>query len=125
MKSKALLTVPMILLFFCCMAYIACKKNSGAVQPVGSSLSFSANDTLVNFPVSLVYIQVVTTLQTTLISGQYADTSANPGNISIRIIGDTSAGRFSGDSLVVTYTNSAGVLFTNTTDSSKFVQIDK
>ena len=107
------------------MTVPACKKSNSTAQARGSSLSFSANDTLVNFPVTLVYIQVVTSLQTTLITGQYADSSANPGNINIRIIGDTSAGRFSGDSLVVTYTNGAGVLFTNTTDSSNFVQIDK
>src|SRR5579871_1110471 len=83
---------------------IACHKSNGG-SPANlnpSSLSFSANDSMISFPVNLVFIQDVSNVQTTLITGQYADSSSRPGNISIRVLGDTT-GRFHGDSLFVSY----------------------
>jgi hypothetical protein len=108
-----------------CGVVSACKKSSTlAPVPSSSSLSFFANDTLISFPVNQAFIQDITTTQTTLISGQYADTSTRQGSISIRLIGDTT-GRYSGDSLLVTYTNPAGLVYNSTGDGSSFVQVDK
>jgi hypothetical protein len=115
------------LLISLCLSIIACKKSNGGTAPVStySTLSFSANDTSVSFPVDLVFIQDVLNTHTTLITGQYVDTSANPGNISIRVIGDTT-GRYQGDSLLVTYTDKRGTVYYNDTkDSSNFASIDK
>ena len=79
---------------------------------------------MVSFPVNLVFIQDVLNVHTTLISGQYADTSFRQGNISIRVFGDTT-GRYRWDSLTVTYTNAAGIAYYNTSDTTNFAQIDK
>ena len=77
-----------------------------------------------SFPVNLAYIQDVYNVHTTLISGQYKDTSSKKGSISFRLIGDTT-GRYRGDSLLVTYTNAAGNIYYNTSDSTNFVRVDK
>jgi hypothetical protein len=108
-----------------CWTFFSCTKGNGGLspQPNYTSFSFSANDTLVSFPSTQVFIQDVLNLQTTVFIGQYADTVATPGNISIRIIGDTT-GRYTGDSLLVTYTNGLGIQYSNTADSSNYVQID-
>lgn len=81
---------------------------------------------MVSFPVNKVFIQDVLDVKTTLITGEYADTSSKEGNISIRFIGDTT-GRYraQGDSLLVTYTNSQGVAYYNAQDTLNYVQIDK
>ena len=100
----------------------SCSK-SGTLPNI-SPISFTANDSSVSFPVGKVYIEDVLNLQTTALIGQYADTSNNPGNISIRVLSDTT-GRFSGDSLLVTYTNNYGTVFTNFIDSSSYMKIDK
>ena len=103
----------------------ACKKSGGndSSNP-SSSFTFSANDSMISFPVNLVYIQDVYDVHTTLISGQYKDTSTRKGNISFRLIGDTT-GRYHGDSLLVTYTNAAGNIYYNTSDSTNFVLVNK
>ncbi len=111
-----------------CVVFFACKKSN---QPATggasrSSFSFSANDTTISFPVNLVFIQDVLDLHTTLITGQYADTSSKQGNISIRFLGDTT-GRYraQGDSLTVTYTDPLGIAYYNTPDTNNYVQVDK
>jgi hypothetical protein len=104
---------------------IACNKGDGnPLSTPSSSFTFSANDSLLSFPVNLAYIQDVYNVHTTLISGQYKDTSSKKGSISFRLIGDTT-GRYSGDSLLVTYTNAAGNIYYNTSDPSNFVLVDK
>ncbi|MHA4811817.1 hypothetical protein ACX0G9_27225 [Flavitalea flava] len=119
------LTNLLILLILLCGLLTACKKGSAvAAVPTWSSFSFSANDTAINYPVNLAYIQDVYHVRTTLISGEFADTSSKVGNISIRVIGDTT-GQFRRDSLLVTYTNSRGNVFTNTGDSNNYVEIEK
>ena len=121
MKNAVVLTSMIIL----CGILFACKKSNGpATAAPSSSFSFLANDTLISFPVNQAFIQDVTTLHTTMISGQYADTSSRQGSISIRLIGDTT-GRYSGDSLLVTYINAAGNVYYNTSDNSNFVQVDR
>lgn len=72
----------------------------------------------------MAYTQEVGSTHTTLISGQYADTSSKKGSLSIRILSDTT-GRFKGDSLLVTYTDGKGNVFYNTKDDNNFVQLDK
>jgi len=103
----------------------ACNK-SGTEIPLrpSSSFTFSAGDSLISFPVNQVFVQDVYNTHTTLITGQYADTSSQKGSISIRIFGDTT-GRFHGDSLLVTYISSKGTSYYNTSDSDNVVTIDK
>jgi hypothetical protein len=119
MKNNPLLTSILLL----CLYIAACSKNSGTLTPrVQSSVTFSANDSFINFPLSTAFIQDVVTVHTTLITGQYEDTSSKRGSISIRLIGDTT-GTFHGDSLLVTYTSAKGTIWTNTKESGNFVEI--
>jgi hypothetical protein len=104
---------------------IACKKSDGnASSGPSSSFIFSANDSMVSFPVNLAYIQDVYNVHTTLISGQYKDTSTKKGSLSFRLIGDTT-GRYRGDSLLVTYVDASGNAYYNTSDSANFVLVSK
>jgi hypothetical protein len=122
MKNAPLLLSMSIL----CGTLFACKKSSGGnpnVQPK-SSFSFLAGDSSISYPINLVYIQDVTTTHTTLISGQYQDTSSKKGSLSFRLLGDTT-GRYRGDSLLVTYTDGKGSVYYNTGDSTNYVQVDK
>ncbi len=110
-----------------CLAVYSCGKSSnGPSTPTApkSSISVSAGDSLLTYPINMVFTQEVNTTNTTLISGQYADTSSKKGSLSIRLIGDTT-GRFKGDSLLVTYTDGKGNVYYNTTDSTNYVQVDK
>jgi hypothetical protein len=121
MKNTPLL---LSILSLCCVL-IACNKGGGG-PPTGpsSSFSFSVNDTLMSYPVNLAYTQEVYDVHTTLISGQYQDTSSKKGSISFRLIGDTT-GRYQGDSLLVTYTNASGNIYYNTSDSTNIVIVNK
>jgi hypothetical protein len=105
---------------------VSCSKNGGTMNAVNSysSISLSVNDSTISFPISKAYIQDVLNLSTTLVVGQYADTSAKMGNINIRVIGDTT-GRYANDSLLVSYTGKNGLLYNKTNDSSNFVLINK
>jgi len=106
-------------------ALLACNKSdklSPIVPP--SSFVFSANDSMISFPVNQVFIQDVYDTHTTLITGQYQDTSSQKGSISIRVFGD-STGTFHSDSLLVTYISSSGQQYYNTKDSTNVVRIDK
>jgi len=108
-----------------CSILSACSKSSGTAPGASlSSFHFTANDTLIIYTVNLASIQDVYATRTTLITGQYQDTSSQKGSISIRVHGDTT-GRFTGDSLLVTYVDPAGITYYNTTDSSNYVVIDK
>jgi hypothetical protein len=116
----------LISLSLLCVILYACKKSSSsnlAIQPT-SSLNFVAGDSMIRYPVNLVYIQDVTSTHTTLISGQYQDTSSKKGSLSFRLLGDTT-GRYGGDSLLVTYTDGKGSTFYNTGDAANYVQVDK
>lgn len=106
-------------------ALLACHK-SDKISPVlpPSSFIFSANDSMITFPVNQAFIQDVYNTHTTLITGQYADTSSQKGSISIRVFGDTT-GTFKGDSLLVTYVSGSGQQYYNTKDSVNVVKIDK
>ncbi|HZE85113.1 MAG TPA: hypothetical protein VE035_12445 [Puia sp.] len=120
MKNNLLLTSILLL----CVYLIACSKSNGKSAPVvGSSVSFSANDSFINFPLGTVFIQDVYNVHTTLITGQFADSSSKKGSLSIRLIGDTT-GRYHGDSIQVTYINATGAIWINTKDTSNFVQIN-
>ena len=122
-RSKNNLLLAGILLL--CLYLLACSKSSGSLTPITrASLTFTANDSMINYPISVAYIQDVVNVHTTLITGQYADTSAKKGSISIRLIGDTT-GRYQGDSLLITYTTPDGTLYYNTRDTSNYVRIDK
>jgi hypothetical protein len=114
-------------MLFLCFAFYACGKSSnGPSTPAApkSSISVSAGDSLLTYPINMVFTQEVNTTNTTLISGQYADTSSKKGSLGIRLIGDTT-GRFKGDSLFVTYTDGKGNVYYNTADSTNYVQVDK
>jgi hypothetical protein len=104
----------------------ACNKSSHNLPPLtpSSSLSFKAGDSLLTYPVNLVYIQDVDSIHTTLISGEYQDTASKKGSLSLRLIGDTT-GRFKGSVLLVTYTDGNGKLYYNTSDTTNYVQVDK
>ena len=117
----------LLLISIICLGGIvsACKKSDTEKPLVpSSSLTFSAGDSLMSFSVNQAFIQDVYNTHTTLITGQYADTSLKKGSISIRIFGDTT-GRYRGDSLLVTYINSSGTTYYNTKDSDNVVTIDK
>jgi hypothetical protein len=103
----------------------ACNK-SDKLSPIlpPSSFVFSANDSMISFPVNQAFIQDVYNTHTTLITGEYQDTSSKKGSISIRVFGDTT-GTFRGDSLLVTYVSSSGQEYYNTKDSANVVTIDK
>jgi hypothetical protein len=122
MKNAFLLGSVLLLSYF----FFACKKsdNGDLHIPPTSSITFSAGDSLIRYPINLVYIQDVYNTHTTLISGQYPDTSSKKGSISLRLLGDTT-GRYAGDSLLVTYVDGAGNVYYNTHDSTNFVQVDK
>ena len=110
-----------------CLAVYACGKSSnGPSTPVApkSGITVSVGDSLLTYPINMAFTQQVNTTNTTLISGEYADTSSKKGSLSIRIIGDTT-GRFKGDSLFVTYTDGKGNVYYNTADSTNYVQVDK
>jgi hypothetical protein len=87
-------------------------------------VSFSANDSLIAYPLDLVYIQDVDSTHTTLISAQFPDTAAKQGSLGIRVLSDTT-GRFQGSNLLVTYTDGKGNVYYNTGDSTNYVVIDK
>jgi hypothetical protein len=103
----------------------ACNK-SDKLTPLlpSSSLTFSANGSLISFPVNLALNEEVYDTHTTLITGEYEDTSSRRGSISIRCFGDTT-GRYQGDSLLVTYVSSSGKEYYNTKDSGNVVMIDR
>ena len=114
-------------ILFLCFAIYACGKSSnGPSTPAvpKSGIAVTAGDSLLTYPINMVFTQEVNTTHTTLISGQYADTSSKKGSLSIRLLGDTT-GRFKGDSLLVTYTDGKGNVYYNTADSTNYVQVDK
>ncbi|HVU57640.1 MAG TPA: hypothetical protein VHD83_21400 [Puia sp.] len=121
MKNNLLLISTICL----CGVMLACNK-SDKLSPIlpPSSFVFSANDSMISFPVNQAFIQDVYNTHTTLITGEYQDTSSRKGSISIRVFGDTT-GTFHGDSLLVTYVSSSGQQYYNTKDSSNVVTIDK
>lgn len=125
MKKNLVRVVP-LLLVICCYT-LACKKNhSGAITP---SLSFEATSQTsgslaIHFPTVVVAVQEVDTLHSTLISGQYADTSSLLGSLSIRVIGDTT-GIYTGNSLLVTYVDGQGNTYENSGDSTDNVTITR
>lgn len=105
----------------------ACGKSShGPDIPAtpSSTISVRANDSLLAYTVNLVYIQDVGATHTTLISGEYADSSSKKGSLAIRLPGDTT-GHFTGGDLHITYTDGKGNLYYNTTDTTNYVQLDK
>ena len=117
----------LLLISIICLGGIesACNK-SDKLTPLlpSSSFTFSAGDSLISFPVNQAFAQDVYNTRTTLITGQYEDTSSKKGSISIRVFGDTT-GKFRGDSLLVTYISSNGTTYYNTKDSDNVVMIDK
>jgi len=114
------------LLFLCCVIYACGKSSNGPATPAipQSSIAVKANDSLLTYSINLVYTQDVNSTHTTLISGQYSDTSVKKGSLGIRLLSDTT-GRFKGDDLLVTYTDGKGNIYYNTKDSTNFVQVDK
>ncbi len=123
MKNRPL---PISMLFLLsCLA--SCSKSShGPTAPVAptTSIFFNANDSAIIYPLNLAYIQDVDSVHTTLISGEYPDTSSKKGSIAIRLLGDTT-GRFRGDSLLVTYTDGNGNVYYNNADTTNYVELDK
>jgi hypothetical protein len=104
----------------------ACGKSNHApssATPI-TSISFVVNDSTITYPVNMAYLQDVDSVQTTLISGQYADTSSKQGSLGIRFLGDTT-GRFSNVDLFVTYTDGNGNVYTNTADTTNYVEVNK
>jgi len=109
-----------------CYTLAACSKSHGpapAITPT-SSIAVSANDSLLHYSVNNVYIQDIGSTHTTLISGEYPDTSGKKGSLAIRLPGDTT-GRWTGNSLHVTYTDGKGNTYNNTSDTTNYVQLDK
>ncbi len=119
------------LLLMLCWSISACKKNhtSSNSTTVASSFSFQATSATtgsvpVHFTTAFAAVQQVDTLHNTLISAQYADTSAEKGNISIRVIGDTTS-TYRGAAVLVTYTDASGNVYDSQGDSTDFVTITR
>ncbi|HVU96353.1 MAG TPA: hypothetical protein VHE34_14085 [Puia sp.] len=105
----------------------ACGKSShGPTVPAtpATTISVIAGDSALHYTVNLVYIQDVNSIHTTLISGEYPDTSGKKGSLAIRLPGDTT-GRWTGASLHITYTDGKGNVYYNTDDTTNYVQLDK
>lgn len=123
MKSRPLLTSIICL----CISLAACTKSSHeAATPAAptSSIFFTINDSIVNYPENLAFIQDVDSVHTTLISGQFPDTASKRGSLAIRVLGDTT-GRFNGSDLLVTYTDAVGNVYYNSADTTNYVELDK
>ena len=123
MKSRPLLTSILCL----CISLAACSKSShkpaAPVAPT-TSIFFTVNDSTVNYPENLAYIQDVDSVHTTLISGQFSDTASKQGSLAIRVLSDTT-GRFNGSNLLVTYTDGVGNVYYNSADTTNYVELDK
>lgn len=121
MKKSLVRVVP--LLFVICLVF-ACKKHAstGSITPSLSitATSQTSGSTAIHFPKVVVAVQMVDTLHSTLISGQYADTTK--GSISIRVIGDTT-GTFSGNAVLVTYVDGNGNSYNSSGASTDKVTI--
>jgi hypothetical protein len=109
-----------------CASLASCSKSSQPASPVAptTSIYFIINDSTVNYPENLVFIQDVDSVHTTLISGQFSDTASKQGSLAIRVLSDTT-GRFNGNNLLVTYTDGAGNVYYNSTDTTNYVELDK
>ena len=112
------------LLFVLVLFGVACKKSGNGNTTFPSSLTFQTTDSSFHFPITLAAVQEVDTLHTTLISGGYADTSSNQGNISIRVIGDTTS-TYKATAVLVTYVDWAGNSYSSSGDSTDYVTITK
>jgi len=117
---------PALISIICLCSFLsACSKSDGNAPATSlSSFHFTAGDTLIIYTVNIASIENVYNTRTTLITGQYQDTTKQKGSLSIRVLSDTT-GRYTGSSLLVTYVNPAGISYYNTTDSSNYVEIDK
>jgi hypothetical protein len=113
-------------LILLCISLASCSKSShpAAAATPTTSIYFTINDSTINYPVNLAYIQDVDSLQTTLISGQFPDTASKQGSLAIRILSDTT-GRFLGGNLLVTYTDGVGNVYYNSSDTTNYVELDK
>jgi hypothetical protein len=124
MKKSLVRVVPLLIVV--CFAAFACKKNtnSGKITPTltFTATSQTSGSIAIHFPTVVVAVQEVDTLHSTLISGQYSDTSSLQGSLSIRVIGDTT-GTFSGSSLLVTYVDGQGNMYNSSGDSTDHVTI--
>ncbi len=107
----------------------ACKKSQTGQLP--SSISFQTTSATqpvrmvaVHFPVNVVAVQQVDTLNTTLISGSFGDTSARAGSINIHVIGDTTL-TYTGSKVLVTYVDTSGNTYNSAGDSSDVVHITR
>ncbi len=123
MKSRPLLTSIICL----CISLAACSKSShetAAPPALTTSIFFTVNDSIVNYPENLAFIQDVDSVHTTLISGQFPDTASKQGSLAIRVLSDTT-GRFSGSNLLVSYTDGVGNVYYNNADTANYVELDK
>jgi hypothetical protein len=115
-------------LFALCLCYYlaSCSKSGPAASSAAptTTVSFSANDSTIIYPLDLAYIQDVDSTHTTLISAQFPDSSAKQGSLGIRVLSDTT-GKFQGSKLLATYADGKGNVYYNTSDSTNYVQIDK
>ena len=111
-------------LILLCISLASCSKSSHPTAAPTTSIFFTINDSTVNYPVNLVFIQDVDSLHTTLISGQFPDTASKQGSLAIRVLSDTT-GRFQGGNLLVTYTDGLGNVYYNSTDTTNYVELDK
>ena len=126
-KTVAMKNGPLLRsIIFLCISLASCSKSSHGPSSIAptTSISFSANDSTIIYPLNLVYTQDVDSTHTTLISGEFPDTSAKKGSLGIRLLGDTT-GRFQGSRLLVTYTDGIGNLYYNNADTTNYVEIDK
>jgi hypothetical protein len=124
MKKNPVRIAALLLAF--CWFVSACKKSSNS-STIVTSLSFEATSTtstVLHFPDVTAAVQEVDTLHTTVIFAQYSDTSTLGGNITIHVIGDTTA-TFTGNNILATYVDSQGNSYNSSGDSTDIVTITR
>lgn len=109
-------------LFLFCLVLACSKSNDGNNNQFTASLSFQAGTGIVQYPRASVTTESINNVTTTLITGQYADTSSKQGSISIRVIGDSTL-QYKTPNVLVTFTDSTGRTWTNTADTTNTVSI--
>lgn len=108
----------------CWMCVLSACKKSQTTGQLPSVISFQTTSAAVRFPVNVVAVQQVDTLNTTLISGSFGDTSTMTGSINIHVIGDTTL-TYTGSKVLVTYVDGSGNTYNSAGDSSDVVKITR
>lgn len=127
---KNLFSIPFIIVVSAVLMH--CSKQGAAVPietppppPQPLAITFKQDSVFINLSITSCRKENVGTFKTTAIEAKYPDTTVRKNNLIIRITGD-SARSYSNTEILATYTDSLGVMFSNTiADTSNKVNITK